>query len=62
MASAAADALQFLHCFSNVLERQVIRQIRNTDAWRDDETDFSTFEFFVQLYGVENLLAGKLRR
>src|SRR5262249_8818641 len=35
---------------------------RSADARRDDEPDSSTFEFFVELYSIENFFARKLRR
>ena len=32
---------------------------RSADAWRHNEPHFSAFEFFVELYCVENLLTRK---
>ena len=30
------------------MERYIIRDVGNADAWRDHEPDFSAFEFFVE--------------
>src|ERR1043166_5867136 len=56
------DALQLLHRLVDVPERYTICHVRRADAWRDHEPDSSAFEFFVELYCVENLLAWKVRR
>ena len=56
------DALQFFHGLTNVIESHVVRDTCSADAWRDNEADFSAFEFFVELYCVENLLTRKFRR
>jgi hypothetical protein len=55
------NALQIFHRVANVVESHVIRDIRRADAWRDDEADFSAFEFFVEPYRIENLLPRKFR-
>src|SRR5262249_40639678 len=62
MAPAAAQALQLFHRFPNIVERYVIRKIGNTDTWCDNEPDFSTFEFLIELYGLENLPTRKILR
>ena len=56
------DALQFFHSFANVGECYVLRDVRNSNAWRDDEADFSGFEFLVEFYRIENFLSRKFRR
>ncbi len=56
------NALQIFCRLPNILECYIVRDVRNADAWRDDEPDFSTFEFFVELYCVENLLTWKILR
>ena len=53
------DALQFFHGLANVMERYIVRDVGNTDTWRDHEPDFSAFEFFVKVYGFENFLPRK---
>src|SRR6266446_6925349 len=60
MASAAADALQLFHGLPNVIESHVVRDTRSADAWCHDEPHLSAFEFFVELYCVENLLTRKI--
>ena len=42
-------------------ERYIVRYISNANAWRDNEPDFSAFEFFVEAYCVENLLTRKFQ-
>src|SRR4030095_205775 len=56
------DALQFFHGFADIVESYIICDIRPADARRDDKADFSGFEFFVQLYCVENFFTWKVRR
>ena len=56
------STLQLFHRFANVVERHIICDISHADARRDNETDFSIFEFFIELYRVENLPARKVRR
>src|SRR5262249_16306180 len=53
--------LQRPHCFANVVECYVICDMRNADPWRQNEPDFSAFEFLVELYCVQNLLTRKIR-
>ena len=43
------DALQLPHGFANVRQCYVIRDVRRADARRDNEADFSAFEFLVAL-------------
>ena len=54
------DALQLFHSLPNVIESHVVRDTRSADAWRHDEAYFSEFEFFVELYCVENFLTRKI--
>src|SRR5262245_15859305 len=56
------EDLQLLHGFANVVEVYVIRDVRNSDPGRDDEPDISAFEFFVDLYYVQNFFTRKARR
>src|SRR5262245_21419799 len=56
------DALQFFHRVTNILERYVICEIRRANAWSENEPEFSAFEFLVESYCVENLLARKIPR
>ena len=56
------STLELFHRFANVVERHIICDISHADARRDNEADFSTFEFFIELYSVENLPARKVRR
>ena len=58
----AAPWLQRPHCLANVLERYIIRDIGNAHPRRDDEPDLSAFEFFIEVYCVENLLKRKFGR
>ena len=53
------DALQLFHRLTNVVESHVVRDTCSADAWCHNEPDFSAFEFFVELYCVENLLTRK---
>ena len=55
------DALQLFNGLTNVIESHVVRDTRSADAWCHNEPHFSAFEFFIELYSVENLLARKLR-
>ena len=61
-AQAVVLWLQRLHRFANVMERYIVRDVGNADVRRDDKPDFSAFEFFVELYCVENLLTWKFGR
>src|SRR6266404_2062671 len=56
------DALQLFHSLPNVIESHVVRDTRSADAWCHDEPHVSAFEFFIELYSVENLFARKVRR
>jgi len=53
------NALQIFRRLANIRECYVICYVRRSDARRDDEPDFLAFEFFVELYCVENLLTWK---
>src|SRR5438552_14431026 len=62
MASATANALQLFHGFPNVIESHVVGDTCSADAWCHDEPHVSAFEFFVELYCVENPLTRKAPR
>src|SRR5438105_9362080 len=54
--------LQCLDRFANIFHRHVARDVRRTDLRRYDEANFSGFEFFVELYCLEDLLAQEIPR
>ena len=56
------DALQLFHGLLNVIESHVVRDKRSADARCHNEPHFSSFEFFVELYCVENFLTRKILR
>ena len=53
---------QSLDRFANIFHRHVARDVRRTDLRRYDEANFSGFEFFVELYCLEDLLAREIPR
>ena len=53
---------QSLDRFANIFHRHVARDVRRTDLRRYDEANFSGFEFFVELYCLEDLLAQEIPR
>src|SRR5690242_13118463 len=53
--------LQLIHCIANIFGCYVIGDISRANARRDDETDFSAFEFFVEFYRIKDFLSGKFR-
>src|SRR4051812_405610 len=55
------DALQFFHGVTNIIECHVGRETRSADARCHDEPHVSAFEFFIELYSVENVFTRKIR-
>src|SRR2546423_935883 len=62
MLGAHRAPLQAFYSFPNVIERYIVCDVGDTDAWYYDETNFPAFEFLVHLYRIENLFARELRR
>src|SRR5207253_8945657 len=51
---------QSIDRFANIFHRHFARDVRRTDLRRYDEANFSGFEFFVELYCLEDPLAPKI--
>src|SRR6266496_5383380 len=60
--SGLTDALQLFHRFANIVERYVVCEMRNADPGRHNESDFSAFEFFIELQRIEDLFAREIFR
>ncbi len=60
--ASGTDALQFINRFADVVERDVVRDVRGADAWRNNKPNVSALDFFVVRKGSENLFARKIRR
>jgi hypothetical protein len=41
--------LQFCHRVANIVDCYVLGDVSISDAWRDDEADFSGFKFLVEV-------------
>src|SRR4029453_18538111 len=54
--------LQFVNCFADIVEHDVPSKIGSADAGRYNESDFSAFEFLIELERVEDLLTWKIWR
>src|SRR5438046_10637301 len=61
MASDAL-ALQVFNRFANILERYVVCEMRSANPGRHNKSDFSAFEFFIELQCVEDLFAREILR
>jgi hypothetical protein len=55
-----AKRLQFSNRLADIRERDLARKIGNSNARCYNETDFSAFEFLIELQRVENFLAWKI--
>ncbi len=58
--ASGTDALQFFHRFANIVERHVVCEMRSAELRRHNESDFSAFEFFVELQRVEDFFAREI--
>src|SRR5438067_12335752 len=61
MASDAL-ALQVFNRFANILERYVGYEMRSANPGRHNKSDFSAFEFFIELQCVEDFFAREILR
>src|SRR5438874_4415186 len=61
MASDAL-ALQVSNRFANIAERYVVYEMRSADSGRYNKSDFSAFEFFIELQCVEDFFAREILR
>src|SRR5207248_155582 len=61
MASDALD-LQVSNRFANIAERYVVCEMRSADPGRHNKSDFSAFEFFIELQCVEDFFAREILR
>ena len=61
MASDAL-ALQVFNRFANILERYVVYEMRSANPRRHNKSDFSAFEFFIELQCVEDFFAREILR
>src|SRR5205814_4930378 len=61
MASDAL-ALQVFNRFANILERHVGYEMRSANPGRHNKSDFSAFEFFIELQCVEDFFAREILR
>src|SRR3954452_631320 len=53
------DALQLFHSLTNITESHVVRDTRSAEARCHYEPHLCAFEFFIELYCVENFLTRK---
>ena len=56
------DALQRGYCLADIVERDVGGEIGRADAGRDNESDFSALEFFVELHRANDFVPWKILR
>src|SRR5438874_7816813 len=61
MASDAL-ALQVSNRFANIAERYVVYEMRSANPGRHNKSDFSAFEFFIELQCVEDFFAREILR
>src|SRR5207248_2950035 len=61
MASDALD-LQVSNRFANIAERYVVCEMRSADPGRHNKSDFSAFEFFIELQCIEDFFAREIFR
>ena len=54
------DALQRGYRFADILERDVGGEIGSADARRDNKSDFSTLEFFIELHRPNDFIPRKV--
>src|SRR5438874_3437011 len=57
-----ALALQIFNRLTNILQRYVGGEMRSADPRRHNESDFSTFEFFIELQCVDDLFSREVSR
>src|SRR5437879_4847737 len=57
-----ALALQIFNRLTNILKRYVGCEMRSADPRRHNESDFSTFEFFIELQCVDDLFSREVFR
>ena len=55
-----AKRLQFADRFADIIVRYIVREIGSANMRRHNKPNVSAFEFFVELYCVENLLTRKI--
>ena len=56
------DALQPAYRFADIVERHIARQSGSANSKCDNESDFSAFEFFVELQSADDFVPRKILR
>ena len=56
------DALQRAYRLANIVERYIVCDARSSYFRRDNESDFSALEFFVELHCAHDLVSWKILR
>ena len=60
--STAQTPYSCFNRFANIVERYVVCEMRSADPRRHNESDFSAFEFFVELQRFEDFFAREIFR